>query len=710
MQKNVLWSGFRAFPNRTYIENYDYLTKIIKVMRITTFFLIAFCVHVSATGLSQTVTLQGNNLPLQEVLSVIKQQTGFAVVYTEESVESKRVAVVRANKTPLLQFLDLVLPTQSLDYEIKNKTIVIIPRIREESKTVDPTRRNPVAQSQSTITGRLQDRAGTPISGATITVKGTVRKTASDERGQFRLVVQPGETLVLTSLGFLAKEILVGDIVQLGNITLEISTSNLDEVSVVAYGTTTRRETIGSISAIKGEELAGIPSSNLANLLQGRVAGMDVTNMSGSPGGGGIGVTIRGFNSLGVEQQRRFSDPLWVVDGVPLNSFTSPVTGTNFLSDINTDMIESVQVLKDASAASLYGSRAANGVIMVTTKKGQKNQAVQFSINFSQSYNVLPKLPTVTLGKAERDYRLAALKNWNLAYYDQASMRYVYPSTLSEYYLNPYSRIDYFFVDRPSTDNGNFLQDSLNSFFNNATNFFPIYTQTGKITNGNIQGYGGSSNMNYGIGLGYYSEKGVYVETGFDRIDLNSSIGIVPSPKLSVDLRLNAAVTSRKRGEPSADLGPAPTIEAVPGDPFRLSTLLPGDGSVVWDNVLEKLKGTRENNRSARLRSNFTMTYEILNGLNISTSGALDYAVHRRNYFLPSYLDESGYSNSVGLTGVNLLALNENLLSYTKTVSGGHNIKFISGFSYQYDREDSNSGSGRNSPSDRNYCFSAISL
>ena len=125
---------------------------------------------------------------------------------------------------------------------------------------------------------------------------------------------------------------------------------------------------------MKGEELRGIPAASIATLLQGRVAGMDVTQMSGAPGGGGTAVTIRGYNSLDVEQGRRFSNPLWVVDGVPMNSFSSPITGTNLLSDLNPDMIESIQVLKDASSAAIYGSRAANGVILVTTKKGKQNQ------------------------------------------------------------------------------------------------------------------------------------------------------------------------------------------------------------------------------------------------------------------------------------------------------------------------------------------------
>ena len=138
------------------------------------------------------------------------------------------------------------------------------------------------------------------------------------------------------------------------------------------------------------------------------------------------------------------------------------------------------------------------------------------------------------------------------------------------------------------------LQDSLNSFYNNATNFFPIYYEKGKITNANIQTYGGSDRMYYGIGLGYYDESGVLKGTGFNRIDLNANMNVVPVRKLNVDLRLNATLTNRNRGEKTEGMGAAPIVETVPGDPYELSSLNPGKGSVVWNDVLEKLKGTKE--------------------------------------------------------------------------------------------------------------------
>lgn len=683
-----------------HIRNHHF-TKILRVMRITTFFITAFCLHVSATGLSQTVTLKGDKLSLKAIFSAVEQQTGYVVLYTEEAINAGNTVSVSAQDMPLLQFLEAVLPKHALGYEIKNKTIVIVP----ESPQL------PVISRQPPVTGILVDAAGKTLAGATVTVKGTGRKTVSDDRGRFSIAAGPGQTLVVTSVGFTTREINVGTATQLGIIALDASTSDLDEVNVVAYGTTTRRETTGSVSTIKGKELEGIPASNISNLLQGRVAGMDVTNISGSPGGGGIAITIRGYNSLDVEQGRRFSNPLWVVDGVPLNSFTSPVTGTNMLADINPDMIESIQILKDASSASLYGSRAANGVIIVTTKKGQQNQKAQFSANVSQTYSVLPRLPTVMIGKAERDFRLAALRNHPGAYLDLETMRYKYPESFLENYRNPNSSIDFFFSALPSETNGLDLQDSLNSFYNNATNFFPMYYETGKVTNANIQTYGGAQNMSYGIGLGYYDEKGVLKGSGFERIDLNSNLNVTPTKKLTVDLRFNASLTNRNRGEQVNEngevanmlIGESPIIETVPGDPFKLSSLYPGEGSPVWEDILERLSGTKEKNRSVRLRSNFKLGYDILQGLNVSSSVAADYSVHRRNYFRPSYLAESGRSRTIGETGVNLLVLNENLLSYRKTVNEHHNINAIAGLSYQYDQVEFNGAWADNSPSDKIY-------
>ena len=251
------------------------------------------------------------------------------------------------------------------------------------------------------VKGKVVDEKGQPLPGVTVLLDSTKLgvTTSSDGSFQLRLTREKG-ILVFSFVGYktIRARFEVGKSL---NIRMSEDVSKLDEVTVVAYGTQNKRDVVGSMSVVKGEDLKDIPSPSLANLLQGRVAGMNVVNMTGSPGGGGISVSIRGFNSLSIEATRRYSDPLWVIDGVPMLSFTSPVTGTNTLSEIDPGDIESVQVLKDAASAAIYGSRAANGVILVTTKKGKLNQRARVSVNVSRTFSFNPSLPDLTGGNAD---------------------------------------------------------------------------------------------------------------------------------------------------------------------------------------------------------------------------------------------------------------------------------------------------------------------
>lgn len=175
-----------------------------------------------------------------------------------------------------------------------------------------------------------------------------------------------------------------------------------------------------------------------------------------------------------------------------------------------------------------------------------------------------------------------------VAYLDLETYRYKYPTTLLESYLHNKGRIDYFFSAEVSDKNGNYLQDSLNPFYNNSTNFFPAYFVKAKITNANVQAYGGAENMNYGIGLGYYDESGILKGTGFNRVDLNSTLNVKPAKRLDVDLRFMASLTNRKRGEHESGLGYSPVIETVPETRINCHPCTRGKalkyGIIFWKN------------------------------------------------------------------------------------------------------------------------------
>lgn len=675
----------------------QWLEKMLRMMKIGFFLLVLSLTSVHATTFSQQkVSLDVKGETLLHVLDLLQEQSGYTFLFSSEDVKDVANLSVKAENEDLFAVLARCLQGTNLGFEVNGQLVVL----RLQAKTDEPEKKS------VRVKGFVFDTGKQPMPGVTVKVVGLPVGTATDTKGWFaiELPLQKG-ALEFSFVGFKKKVVEFSEktVKDTLRITLEEDVLSLDETVVVAYGTTTRRETTGAVSVVKADEWKGIPSSSIANLLQGRIAGVDITNMSGAPGSGGTAVVIRGYNSLDVEQGRRFSNPLWVVDGVPMNSFTSPVTGTNLLAEINPDMIESVQVLKDASSAAIYGSRAANGVILITTKKGREEQKATFSMNVSRSWNILPRLPLVTIGRAERDFRMRALKIRQEAYLDLETYRYKYPTSLHEVYLQNRGRLDHFLEKKIDSSDGMFLQDSLNSFYNNSTNFFPVYFEKAKITNANIQTYGGGRGMTYAIGLGFYDESGIMKGTGFNRIDLNSTLTVKPVKRLDVDLRLAASLTNRKRGNKTDGLNSSPSIETVPGDPYKLSSLYPGAGTPVWDNILEKLKDTKEKNRSIRLRSNFKLGYAVLKGLYLSTSFAADYSVHRRNYFQPSYLSDDGYSNSTGETGVNLMVLSESLLSYESIFAEKHSLNLVAGFSYQYDQMEYNGGSAENSPSDKIY-------
>lgn len=357
------------------------------------------------------------------------------------------------------------------------------------------------------VKGNVIDEKGMPMPGVTVLLDSTTIGSATDQDGNFLLTLpQEKGMLVFSFVGFktVRASFVGGKPLQ---VTMKENVSTIDEVVVIAYGTQNKRDVIGAMSTVKASDIKDIPSPSIANLLQGRVAGMNVTNMTGAPGSGGTSITIRGFNSLSIESTRRGSEPLWVIDGIPLLSFTSPITGSNTLADIDPSTIESVQVLKDAASASIYGSRAANGVILVTTKKGGLNQSAKFNINVSQTYSFNPKLPKLTGGKAERRLRMAALNNFTQAYYDPETNTYKY---VDNYYESYNEGLHYnYFWNQGYGANMPIYQDSLNPFYNNSMNLFKYYFRTGKVSDVNIQLSKGYSTFSYNIGLGYYTEKGV---------------------------------------------------------------------------------------------------------------------------------------------------------------------------------------------------------
>ena len=307
------------------------------------------------------------NVTLKEFFKNLEAQTSFSVVYRDIILSENPDVVVSASNRPLKDILSQVLEKHGLSYKVSNKTIVIV---KAEAQA-------PVKQRKTKkISGVITDETGLPVAGANIVVKGTTNGTISDMDGNFSLEAAPGEMLEISYIGFLPMEVKI-DNKNTFDILMKEDAQGLDEVVVVGYGTVKKRDLTGAVASVNAAKISAVPTSTASEALQGRIPGVVVSNANWSPGST-PNVMIRGKRSITAS-----NDPLYVIDGVPV---------TGGIGEISPSDIESMEVLKDASATAIYGARGANGVILITTKQG-KSGKTQIDYN-AVSYTHLT-LPTI---------------------------------------------------------------------------------------------------------------------------------------------------------------------------------------------------------------------------------------------------------------------------------------------------------------------------
>lgn len=363
------------------------LTKTLLVMKITTVILLACCLQVSASGYSQQISLSEKNAPLKKVFALIEKQADVTFYYQEELLATARNVDITLSNATLQQALDYCFRDQPFTYELIGKTVVIKGKVREKPVNEAAGKTSPPGEVKIHVT----DSAGAALANATVVIKGTKRGGQTDAQGNITLTNIDDEAKIIISFtGFENKEINLKGRTAL-TISLKAYTSQLDETMVIAYGTTTQRFNVGSVSSVKAEDIAKQPVTNPLQALEGRVAGLVVTQSSGLPGAS-LKIQIRGQNSLLPKTTTGnvlFDNPLFIIDGMPFapqnsnigqygNTPISPknpdVLGASGLSpfnSINPGDIESIEILKDADATAIYGSRGANGVVLITTKRGR---------------------------------------------------------------------------------------------------------------------------------------------------------------------------------------------------------------------------------------------------------------------------------------------------------------------------------------------------
>lgn len=499
------------------------------------------------------------------------------------------------------------------------------------------------------ITGTIKDDKGRTLPGITISERGTKNQASSGSDGSFTIKVKGIPTaLIISGVGYKKQEIPVNKEGHV-SINLEESTNDLSEAIVTGYTTISRRKTTGSISSITSKEIENLPAASIDVLLQGKLPGVNVQNFTGQPGVK-TSLVIRGNTNIprsngDFDADNLTSNPLYVLDGIPVSDDEIKnfnVTGTNYLASLNPNDIESVDVLKDASAAALYGARANNGVIIIKTKRGTLGKP-KLSLNTYQGYVTKPAKVETLIGAAER----------------RKKMELIYK------YAN----------DAQAQSIPQLLTDSLNPAFNNNNDYQDLFYQSGYVQNYDLAVSGATENVNYRISGGMYNEKGIVKSTGYKRYSFTSNVNFNITQNLEFLTNFKASTGKRLEGKGTTDFLKQGRYRSVFGiNPISMPTSLLGMSDDDVNSIINPYDYQRNDNVNVDLSGVGELRYTFLNDFRISTRSIINYSTAKNDFASPSTINTDGlaYAKST-YTQYRKYLLTNNLL-WTKTLNDVHNI------------------------------------
>jgi len=508
--------------------------------------------------------------------------------------------------------------------------------------------------------------------GVNVIVKGTAVGTSTGFDGDFEIEAPPDGILVFSYIGYQTVEVAIANRA-IVNVVLEFEASQLDEVIVVGYGTTKKRDLTGSVASIKAEDIQAVPVLSADQALQGRAAGVVVQETSGEPGVG-TSIRIRGTSSISAG-----NEPLYVIDGVPMLAQATDISSgaaqgprLNPLSTINPNDIASIEVLKDASAASIYGARAANGVILITTKRGKAGQT---SINFN------------------------FYQGWQ-------NVRNPYTLLDASQYAHFVNEANYY------AGNGRVYDDPAK--FGEGTDWQNEIFRTAPMSNYELSFSGGSENIQYAISGAYYKQDGVIKGSDFKRYNFRANLDGKVHPRITLSNSMMFSHTQSNKiqtddnaafdgGIVTAALGFNPMLDtrdengdlilknyAVDNDGNPIDgTQTDEDGNVIpestlntFANPLLKIYDSSSESKISRIIENFSITFNILDGLDFKASLGADYSISRSDQFTPSTARPAGDSFASSGSNSSFALLNEYTLSFNRQWDK-HRISAVAGFSAQ---------------------------
>lgn len=622
--KNNTLSGRYCFKNPRFKQ-------IFRIMRISTFLLMV-CVFCSYAGNAHSqnakVSIRMNNVKLDKILNEIENQTDYLFIYNNQ-VDINKITSVKVKNEAVAQVLDRILSGTGINYELEGTHIIL---------TTEAIKDLHAQQQAKTVTGTVTDVSGEPIIGANIRIKGTTTGTITDIDGNFSIEAEPQSVIEVSYIGYLTQETVINNQKSI-RFLLKEDTKTLDEVVVIGYGVQKKADLTGSVANINTEKLNTQSNANIGQALQGKIAGVDIVSQGGAPGSG-TRIMVRGIGTL------NNASPLYIVDGMYMNS----------IDHINPNDIASIDVLKDASSAAIYGSRAANGVIIVTTKEGSNTEGkpiIDLSVNLG-------------ISTASKFLDMLDAKGW-------AEVTTIARQAIGKPALDMATDL----ANKPDND----WQDIM---------FRPALMQ-----NYNLSVKGGGKYSTYYTGLGYFNQDGIVKGTNYQRYNIQSkndykrgifSAGTNLIISFSHDKPLHQEL---RGGMIGTILQSVPTLEKYDdtreggyGGTYGDVVNIPHPLAIIDDNIMDRY------NENVKIFANLYAQIELFKGLKYKLNLTPDFSFERYKNYLNKY-DFGLATNSITqLTERQRRRRNilvENLLTFDRTF-GEHKISALSGYTYQDSR------------------------
>jgi TonB-dependent starch-binding outer membrane protein SusC len=606
--------------------------QIVRIVKCCTFILLAGCLHLYATGYPQNrITLSASNAPLAKVFREIQKQTGYHFLYINQQLNDAKPVTLKVKDASLTEVLDACFKEQPFGYEVKENTIIIKQKVREQKSSVSMAPA-PGEGDPTDVTGRVTDEKGNPLVGANVKIRGTNTGTVTDANGRFILKnVDANAQLEISFVGHEIQTITVSG-KKIFAIVLSRRQSILDETQVIAYGTTTRRFATSNIGTVKAKDIENQPVQNPLLALQGRVPGIEVTQLSGLPGGG-VKIRIQGINTLRFNDANSPTDPLIVIDGVPYPSTLTPIgtiignfmtnnesliQGGNPLNYINPADIESIDVLKDADATAIYGSRAANGAILITTKKGKPGNS-KLSVNVQHGWGKVTRHVDMMNTRQYLDMRYEAFSNDGKVPTSNPN-----PPTGSNQLYAP---------DLTIWDTTRYT-DWQKELIGGTAQYTNINASLSGGTAGTQYLVGGTFNRQTSVFPGDFDDKKGSLHFNLNSASFNQKLRLQLSGSYMIDNNHLSGFDLTQQAlftEPNA-----PTLYNADG---TLNWAPNAAGTSTWTNPLDYLLSSDFKNTTKNLVTNATLSYKILKGLEIASN--FGYTDLRSTLYMPGRLESN---------------------------------------------------------------------